>query len=248
MPEQDDFGKDLSLVHQVVVTGRNVGADRNFWASLAHSKGLLEDVVEFVGQWMAVTDEDKKAINEWMVQFDASNPLQEEESYYFRTSHCGIYKFMNECDDKVPALNNFTKKVSRNKQARAILGEMHCFFLLFYFYSGLWSYKNRKFKEWMHSPLWSTFCNLSDVMGGHNPDAHTRWAGFDYHKAIMSNHYFQEVKTAFGLHATNWHECHEVDEKLTEEQVDTLIQICGNAVKMQRRNIQLVLEKISGAE
>ncbi len=248
MPEQDDFGKDLGLVHQVVVSGRGVGADRNFWASLAHNKDLLEDVVEFVDSWLAVTQEDRKAVNKWLFQFDVGNPLQEKESYYWRTSHCGWYKFANHCDNEVPALDNFIKKASRNKQVRMILGEMHCFFLLFYLYSGLWSYKNRKGVKWMHSPLWSTFSNLRDIVNGHSPDAHTHYAGTDYHKAIMANPHFQQVKALFGQYATNWREDHEVEGKLTAEQIGELIKVCCEAALMQRVSIQTTLQKISEAE
>lgn len=234
MPE-DDFGKDLGLVHQVVLVGRSVGADRNFWASLAHTSGLLEDVVEFVSQWMAVTDEDKKAIMAWLHLFDPDNPLQEEESYYFRTSHCGIYKISNECHEKVPALDAFINKVSRNKRAREILGQMHCFFIMFYLYSGLWAYKNRKEVEWMHSPLWSTFHNLMDVVAGHSPDSHTRWH-FDYHKTFMANPNFLAMRDQFYKYATDWTQSHSVEERLTNEQIDELIAICRSKV-IQQKNL-----------
>ncbi len=44
----EDFGKDLGLLHEVIVTGRKVGADRDFWARLAHDQGLLANVVTYV--------------------------------------------------------------------------------------------------------------------------------------------------------------------------------------------------------
>ncbi|MCX6721559.1 MAG: hypothetical protein NT026_03110 [Candidatus Staskawiczbacteria bacterium] len=43
-----EFGKDLGLVHEAVVTGRDVGADKEFWAALAHNKELFGKVVAFV--------------------------------------------------------------------------------------------------------------------------------------------------------------------------------------------------------
>ncbi|MFH0814898.1 MAG: hypothetical protein V1902_02345 [Candidatus Falkowbacteria bacterium] len=42
----EDFGKDLGLVHEVVVTGRKVGAGRDFWARLAHDEAFFRRVVE----------------------------------------------------------------------------------------------------------------------------------------------------------------------------------------------------------
>jgi len=43
-----DFGKDHGLMHEVVVTGRRVGADEFFWSSLAHDSQLFSRVREFV--------------------------------------------------------------------------------------------------------------------------------------------------------------------------------------------------------
>jgi len=46
--EAIEFGKDLTLMGEVVVTGRKVGASRLFWSMLAHHQDLFEEVVEFV--------------------------------------------------------------------------------------------------------------------------------------------------------------------------------------------------------
>src|SRR3989344_3462845 len=43
-----DFGKHHGLMHEVVVTGRRVGADEFFWSSLAHDSQLFSRVREFV--------------------------------------------------------------------------------------------------------------------------------------------------------------------------------------------------------
>lgn len=45
---QEDFGKDLGLVHEAVVTGRKVGAGPEFWSALAHDEGLFRKVVGIV--------------------------------------------------------------------------------------------------------------------------------------------------------------------------------------------------------
>lgn len=44
----EDFGKDLGLIHEVVVAGRKVGATREFWSALAHNQWLIKDVVGYV--------------------------------------------------------------------------------------------------------------------------------------------------------------------------------------------------------
>ena len=43
-----EFGKDQGLMHEVIVTGRKVGAYKNFWSSLAHDKELFKKVVSMV--------------------------------------------------------------------------------------------------------------------------------------------------------------------------------------------------------
>lgn len=42
---EDVFGKDLGLMSEVVVTGRKVGADRQFWSRLAHDEQKFREVV-----------------------------------------------------------------------------------------------------------------------------------------------------------------------------------------------------------
>ena len=42
------FGQDHGLIHEVVVTGRKVGAGRKFWEKLAHNEGRFRACVKFV--------------------------------------------------------------------------------------------------------------------------------------------------------------------------------------------------------
>lgn len=43
-----EFGTDHGLIHEAVVTGRKVGADKEFWSALAHSEELFAKVISFV--------------------------------------------------------------------------------------------------------------------------------------------------------------------------------------------------------
>lgn len=49
-----EFGTDHGLIHEAVVTGRKVGAGKDFWAILAHSEELFAKVVAFVADAMRV--------------------------------------------------------------------------------------------------------------------------------------------------------------------------------------------------
>lgn len=44
----DQFGKDLGLMHEVVVMGRKTGFGRDEWAKLAHSETLMRATLNFV--------------------------------------------------------------------------------------------------------------------------------------------------------------------------------------------------------
>lgn len=75
------FGKDLGLMSEVMVTGRKVGADRNFWTALAHNENLFTRVVSFVAmilhpvfRLIPIFDFDKTA-EDWELITD-SKPIQ----------------------------------------------------------------------------------------------------------------------------------------------------------------------------
>lgn len=43
-----EFGKDFGVIHEAVITGRKVGADRKFWSILAHNEEKFRRVVELI--------------------------------------------------------------------------------------------------------------------------------------------------------------------------------------------------------
>ena len=45
-----DFGKDLGLMSEVIVTGRKVGAGRDFWSLLAHNEFVFRQFVHWAGE------------------------------------------------------------------------------------------------------------------------------------------------------------------------------------------------------
>lgn len=46
-----EFGKDLGVVHEAVVTGRKVGAGRLFWSSLAHNQDFFKEVLQLAEKY-----------------------------------------------------------------------------------------------------------------------------------------------------------------------------------------------------
>ncbi|MBI4122288.1 MAG: hypothetical protein HY461_03070 [Parcubacteria group bacterium] len=48
--DEADFGKDHGVIHEMIVTGRKVGAGRNFYSALAHNEELFAKTVAFVAR------------------------------------------------------------------------------------------------------------------------------------------------------------------------------------------------------
>jgi len=46
--ESGGFGKDYGLIHEAIITGKKVGAGKDFWSALAHNKDLFEKTRAFV--------------------------------------------------------------------------------------------------------------------------------------------------------------------------------------------------------
>lgn len=65
----EDFGKDLGLLHELVVTGRQIGVDRGFYAALAHSPELflqVKAIVESGGMSATRVPVVSKVLFKWM--------------------------------------------------------------------------------------------------------------------------------------------------------------------------------------
>ncbi|MFC1757000.1 hypothetical protein ACFLZC_02510 [Patescibacteria group bacterium] len=48
MTDSEDFGKEVGLVHRAIVTGRKVGAQRDFWIRLAEDEEMFRQVLRVV--------------------------------------------------------------------------------------------------------------------------------------------------------------------------------------------------------
>ncbi|MCX6746419.1 MAG: hypothetical protein NTX00_05445 [Candidatus Parcubacteria bacterium] len=59
--EEKEFGKEVGLMSEVIVTGRKVGANREFWKVLAHNKWLFKRVIDLV----KVEENKYLALAEW---------------------------------------------------------------------------------------------------------------------------------------------------------------------------------------
>ena len=82
-----EFGKDHGLLHEVVVTGRKVGAGEEFWAGLAHNEGLFARVVAFVAEAMRMIFHRKATIERNMEGWTCLEPATAEECEFEASVH-----------------------------------------------------------------------------------------------------------------------------------------------------------------
>lgn len=60
-----DFGKEVGLIHKVIVTGRKAGAGRKFWTTLADDAGLFRKFVEFLNSEKGPVGETYNLLVDW---------------------------------------------------------------------------------------------------------------------------------------------------------------------------------------
>src|SRR4051812_40226735 len=81
--EVANFGKDMGLVHQTVITGRKVGAGPSFWGWLAVKPSLLAACVKLVAEDLKLTKEERQLIQKWLGTLKKSSwPMPESRGYY----------------------------------------------------------------------------------------------------------------------------------------------------------------------
>lgn len=72
-----EFGKDLGLVHEAVITGRKAGAGTTFWSRLAHNETLFQRIVKEVLQMVVPThpfDPVKFIAEKWAIIHEERDP------------------------------------------------------------------------------------------------------------------------------------------------------------------------------
>ena len=77
-----EFGADHALIHETVVTGRKVGAGKDFWATLAHSEELFAEVVAFVTEQTRVIFTLTSKIDRDMEGWTCPKPVKAEEDEF----------------------------------------------------------------------------------------------------------------------------------------------------------------------
>jgi len=86
------FGEDHGLLHEAVVTGRKVGAGKDFWAALAHNEQLFARVVALVVEALRVVFTLIAKIDRNMKGWECIEPVENKEGEFEPT----ICEFLRE--------------------------------------------------------------------------------------------------------------------------------------------------------
>lgn len=165
---QEDFGKDMGLVHQAVLTGRRVGAGRTFWTCLAHNDDLFKKIVKVAEQELAVTDTDKAAVKEWTAKIrESDHPYDEEESYYSRSSHSRHTEKLQYIVH-YGVMKQLFRRAQFSENAAAICAGIEKCFHLAYAHSSLYwcCHYTENTKSWFHHPVWGLSVTFTDLLEG----------------------------------------------------------------------------------
>lgn len=161
--ENESFGKDLGLVHQVVVAGREIGMDHGVWAYLAISRRAIKKVVETVRELLQFSQEDFDNLGKWMSKMGIDFPVDDRESEYKNgsfSSYSEISRWFH--DGKFCEL---FLKAPHNEAIRILCAEMECLFIIAYAYSSAYAEKHHlgtKFNTEPITGLLDVFPNLCD--------------------------------------------------------------------------------------
>ncbi len=82
---EENFGKDLGLMHELAVTGRDVGATVEFWSRLAHGRELLARVIREVTTDYVLSEgvQSAKKIISYRSTFIGPNEVKNKTGYRF---------------------------------------------------------------------------------------------------------------------------------------------------------------------
>jgi len=225
------FGKDLGLVHQVVVHGRDVGADRAFWSALADNRALLGEVVEFVKKACTWLDEDDAAVKQWLMLLDVDCPFVERESYIASSSYSRYYDYFRIYHQQLAGV---FWKGQRSEKARAVCEEVECYFILCYTLSAVWAtLYGPPEHRWNGNPLEGLLVTFRGIVKN-NDRTQRGWCLT--HEHFLENPAVCLVRSAmekFGI------EC------FTRRDVEGILAACKAARDLQRRKILDVLHIIA---
>jgi len=90
--KDEEFGKEVGLMHEVLLTARRVGAGREFWKALAENWVLFQHLTEIVG---LVQEEDLgvRELGAWIMSLVEEKPEPEEACVLNLDALCPDFKF-----------------------------------------------------------------------------------------------------------------------------------------------------------
>ena len=127
--ETNEFGKDLGLLHKVVVAGRKVGMDHALWSVLADRSDILEGVADLARRALRISCGDLADISLWITRSAGVETLDGEKNYNCADEHSKYCERFQSCHE---AMRNIFWRAQHNEEARKLCKEIEILFLLSY--------------------------------------------------------------------------------------------------------------------
>jgi len=238
MSTENEFGKEIGLIHQAAVTGRSVGADRKFWSVVAHDKSLMKKFVDIVEEYIKPSITDRQLLGNWLDNLMGREcPYLENQSYYAKSSRSSYDQFMTRYHKELAPL---FKKAENNYSAEILCEEIEILFVLAYIYSSVYCAIKPPHSDWSHHPWYGLFTTFYDLINGDSqviPGYRVSLEDFLANKSVIA---IKDITVRYAPDS-------QIDpvKELNPTQANEIFVVCFQALKDQRQKIETLMISMS---
>ncbi len=219
------FGKDLGVMHQMVMLSRRHNVGQKFWGFLAHNEDLFKRIIVMAEEAVALQPTDVGNLIDTLMAIRAEGcPIREQESYYARSSHSEHRVLVSrQMTSRFAAL---MKKAEHNPQAEAICVELEKFFQIAYVRSAVYCqiHEEPEHNRWFHEPIWGLHTTFMDLWDG---DGRVYLGSFLDHETFTSDKHIEAFVDLWKPISEEWDRAYKAKKdqclRLTEEQLNNLL-------------------------
>lgn len=221
----EGFGKDLGLMHQVVMLSRKHQVGQKFWGFLAHNDAFFKKVIEMATEEAKLKREDVDGVLNFVTEMRSREcMISEEESYYARSSHSAHH-------DLIRALmKGFKKLITRAQYSPAAVElcvELEKFFQMAYVRSAVYCQINDHPKDrnrWFHEPIYGLHTTFMDLLAG---DGRVYMGSFLDYEAFANDKHIKAFADLWKPISEEWDRACEAEKGsdlgLTKQQLNKLL-------------------------
>ncbi len=220
-----DFGKDLGLMHQVVVLSRKHQVGQKFWGFLAHNDAFFKKVIEMATEEAKLKLEDVSGVLDYLTKMRSRDcMISETESYYARSSHSAHQDLIHA---QMEGFKHLIRRAQHSPAAAEICAELEKFFQIAYVRSAVYCQINdhpENRDRWFHEPIYGLHTTFVDLLAGDN---RVHLGSFLNHEAFTNDKHIEAFADLWKSIDEEWDRAREAEKdpglRLTKQQLDNLL-------------------------